>query len=221
MEQVLILLKNSLPLLIQGFWTTIFLWAGATTISFIFGIVLGVLRSNALRIPYISMVLDCMTFIFRGIPFYVQLLIAYFVVPYVMGIHASAFVTALVSLGLCSASYVSQIVRGGINAISVGQWEAAYVLGCSSFETVRYIIVPQMVKIVLPALVAECDQLLKSSSIVSVIGVLELTGAARNIVSQEMNPLTMYTLLALIYLCISAVLAFISILIERKMKYDV
>jgi len=220
MQQLLILLKNSLPLLVQGFWATILLWVGATIISFILGVVLGVLRSNAVRIPYISTLLDGMTFIFRGIPFYVQLLIAYFVVPHVVGIHASAFVTALVSLGLCSASYVSQIVRGGINAISVGQWEAAYVLGCSPFETVRYIIVPQMVKIVLPALVAECDQLLKSSSIVSAIGVLELTGAARNIVSQEMNPLTMYTLLALIYLCISAVLALFAVLIEKKMKYE-
>jgi ABC-type amino acid transport system permease subunit len=166
----------------------------------------------------VSSVLDGITFILRGVPFYVQLLIAYFVLPNIVGINVSAFSAALLSLGLCSASYVSQIVRGGINAIPFGQWEAAKVLGCSTTDTVRYIVIPQMLKIVLPALIGECDQLLKSTSIVSAIGVLELTGAGRNIIAQEMNPLTIYTVLAIIYLIISALLALFSTWLEAKMQ---
>ena len=83
-------------------------------------------------------------------------------------------------------------------------------------ETVRYIVIPQALRIVLPALVGECDQLLKSTSIVSAIGVLELTGAGRNIIAQEMNPLTVYTVLALCYLMMSSLLALVALFIEKK-----
>jgi len=218
MENVLLLLSNSMPLLLKGLSMTLLLWLCATTVSLIVGIILGVLRSNMVRIPYVSTMLDGVTFVFRAVPFYVQLLIAYFVIPNLVGLTISAFAAALYSLGFCSASYVSQIVRGGINAIPAGQWEAAQVLGYTQCDTIRYIIVPQMLKIVLPALVGECDQLLKSTSIVSTIGVLELTGAGRNIIVQEMNPLTIYTLLAFIYLCMSAVLATFSAWVERKLE---
>ena len=218
MEQVAALLKSSMPLLLQGLYTTVQLWVIASIVSLIIGVLCGIFRGNTLRIPYVSTMLDGITFVLRAVPFYVQLLIAYFVLPNIMGINISAFTAALLSLGLCSASYVSQIVRGGINAISAGQWEAAKVLGCTTVDTVRYIIVPQMLKIILPALVGECDQLLKSTSIVSAIGVLELTGAGKNIIAQEMNPLTIYTLLAVVYLIISALLAVFSVWLEKKMS---
>lgn len=204
-------------LLMQGLCATLWLWLTASFISCVAGIVCGTMRSRVLRMPYVSTALDGITFVLRGVPFYVQLLIVYFVIPAVIGLSFSAYSAALLSLGLCSAAYVSQIVRGGINAIPVGQWEAAQVLGYSTLDTVRYIIIPQMLKIVLPALVGECDQLLKSTSIVSAIGVLELTGAGRNIIVQEMNPLTIYTLLAVIYLSMSAVLTQLSAWVERRM----
>jgi len=206
-----------MPLLLQGLWITAQLWLVASLISFIIGLMLGVFRCNVLRIPYVSVLLDGVTFVLRGIPFYVQLLIVYFVIPNMLGINISAFMAALLSLGLCSASYVSQIIRGGINAIAPGQWEAAKVLGYTTYETVKYIIFPQTIKIVLPALVSELDQLLKSTSIVSAIGILELTGAGRNIIAQEMNPLTIYTLLAAIYLMMSALLAIFSVWLEKRL----
>lgn len=212
------LLGESWPLLVQGALMTAKLWCTASCISLLVGIVWGVLRCDQLRISYVSTLLDGITFIFRGIPFYVQLLMAYFVLPSLVGASLSAFTASLISLGLCSAGYVSQIVRGGINAVALGQWEAAQVLGYSRINTIRYIIVPQAMRIILPALVGECDQLLKSTSVVSAIGVLELTGAGRNIIAQEMNPLTVYTALALVYLCMSALLAFCSHWIERKLS---
>ncbi len=218
--KILLFLYTFWPLLFKGFCVTLMLWLTAGIVSLIFGFIIGVLRSNRLYLTHISPLLDGITFVFRAVPFYVQLLIAYFVVPHLFGINVSAFSASLCSLGLCSASYVSQIVRGGINAISAGQWEAAKVLGYSQSKTVRYIVGPQMFKMVLPALVGECDQLLKSTSIVSTIGVLELTGAGKNIVAQEMNPLTMYTVLAVVYLVMSAMLTIFAAKIEQKMRVE-
>src|SRR5579863_4508193 len=158
MMQLFELLHNSMTLLLQGLYTTLLLWISASIISCIIGVILGILRSTPLRVPYISTMLDAITFVLRAVPFYVQLLITYFVIPHLLAIHISAFSAALLSLGLCSASYVSQIVRGGINAIAEGQWEAAKALGCTTLQTLRYIVVPQTMRIVLPALIGECDQ---------------------------------------------------------------
>jgi His/Glu/Gln/Arg/opine family amino acid ABC transporter permease subunit len=217
MLSLITMLNSFMPLLLQGLRITLVLWLIASAISFILGIVFGVLRSSVLRISYISVILDIITFVLRAIPFYVQLLIAYFVIPSLIHSDISAFTAACMSLGLCSAAYVSQIVRGGINAIPDGQWEAAKVLGYSTLDTVRFIIIPQAFKIILPALVGECDQLLKSTAIVSAIGVLELTGAGRNIIAQEMNPLTIYTVLAVVYVLMSAMLALVSIFVEKRL----
>jgi len=218
MERIILLLGESWPLLMQGAVMTAKLWCCASFISLVVGTMWGILRCDRFRVAYVSTFLDGLTFVFRGIPFYVQLLMAYFVVPSIIGMSLSAFMASLISLGLCSAGYVSQIVRGGINAISLGQWEAAQMLGYSQWNTVRYVIMPQALRIVLPALVGECDQLLKSTSVVSAIGVLELTGAGRNIIAQEMNPLAIYTVLALLYLLMSALLALYTQWLERRLS---
>ena len=200
----------------QGAFTTCTVLLCSSVISMVVGIVWGVVRCDCLRIPYISFMFDCITFLLRAVPFYVQLLIVYFVLPGLVGIYISPFSAAVVSLGFCSAAYVSQMVRGGINGINKGQWEAAQMLGYSKMQTLQYIIVPQVVRIILPALLGECDQLLKSTAIISAIGVLELTGAARNIIAQELNPLTMYTVIAVMYVCMSSIMAIFAGLVERR-----
>jgi His/Glu/Gln/Arg/opine family amino acid ABC transporter permease subunit len=213
-------IKNAAPLLMQGAAMTLFLWVIALVVALIVGMSWGILRSDRLRIFGISGFLDFITFLLRGVPFYVQLLMAYFVLPDLIGINISACSAGILSLGMCSAAYVSQIVRGGINAIDVGQWEAAYVLGYTSFDTVRYVILPQVIRIILPALSGELDQLLKSTSMISAIGVLELTGAAKNVIAREFNPLTMYMTIAIIYLVIASILMKATVLLERRISND-
>ena len=164
--------------------------------------------------------LDAITFVLRGVPFYVQLLIAYFVLPDLLGVNLSPFVTAVSSLGLCSAAFVSQMVRSGINSIPSGQWEAAAVLGYTTVQTLRYIILPQMVRNVLPAITGELDQLLKSTSIIATIGVLELTRLGMNIVAREVAPVSIYLTVAVMYLAISSGLNGVSSRIERRLCYD-
>lgn len=210
------LLVSSAPLLMQGLAMTIKLWLTATTLSLSLGTLLGILRCNQLRSTGIATLLDGCTFVIRGVPIYVQLLISYFVLPDLLGINLPIFFAATLTLGLCSAAYVSQIVRGGINAIPVGQWEAAYVLGYSTTQTVCWIILPQMVRNILPAIVGEFDQLLKSTSIVSSIGLLELTRVGMNIVAREMNPLTIYLVIALLYLVLSSALNALGAFFEQR-----
>ncbi|KKQ32321.1 MAG: hypothetical protein US49_C0010G0021 [candidate division TM6 bacterium GW2011_GWF2_37_49] len=212
------LIYESAPLLAKAAGTTIQLWLSAAIISLSLGVLFGVLRSRNVRITWISESLDFVTFVLRGIPFYVQLLLAYFVVPDLIGINPSAFSCAIISLGLCSAAYISQIVRAGINAISQGQWEAAIVLGYSKIQALKYVIIPQVLRNVLPSINGELDQLLKSTSIISSIGVLELTRAALNIISIQMRPIPVYFAIAAIYLTMSTGLNLLTTSLERRLS---
>jgi His/Glu/Gln/Arg/opine family amino acid ABC transporter permease subunit len=214
------LIQQSLPLLMQGLATTLTLWLTCSALALGTGFVVGLTRSTRLRQPLLSPALDACTFVLRSVPFYVQLLIAYFVLPDLLGINLSATSAAIVSLGLCSAAYVSQIVRGGINAIPDGQWEACAVLGYTTRQTVWYVIIPQMLRTVVPMLTNELDQLLKSTAIVSSIGVMELTRAGMNVIAREMNPLSMYLTMAVLYVVLSGLLAIVSRLLAKGVAYD-
>lgn len=216
MSKSIAMVIDASPLLMQGAIMTAQLWLIATLISVSIGTLWGIMRSTQLRIKWLSGLLDVVTFVLRGVPFYVQLLIAYFVLPEAVGINFSATSAGSITLGLCSAAYLSQIVRGGINAIPLGQWEAASVLGYTKTDTVRFVILPQALGNILPACGGELDQLLKTTSVISAIGVLELTGAAKNIIAQEMNPLTMYVAIAVMYLTMSSVLNVVSATLERR-----
>lgn len=207
-------------LLMRGTSMTVKLWLTAGFLSLAIGTFLGILRCQKLRIPKISTFFDGITFVLRGVPFYVQLLIAYFVLPDLLGISLSPFAASTISLGLCSAAFTSQIVRSGINSIPTGQWEAAKTLGYTIAQTLRYIILPQMWRNVLPAITGELDQLLKSTAIISSIGVLELTRTGMNIVAREINPVATYLTIAAIYLAISSLLSGISARTERRLSYD-
>lgn len=209
------------PLLFQGAAMTVALWLASSCISLIAGTIAGALRCSRMRIPYLSVLFDLITFVFRGVPFYIQLLIAYFVIPDLLQVNVPTFAIAALALGLCSAAYISQMIRGGLNAIAGGQWEAAQVLGYSRIAMLRFIIIPQVMRAILPSLVGELDQLLKSTSILSTIGVLELTRAGMNIIAREMNPIAIYAGIAIIYLAMSSGLNVVGYWLEQRMKVAV
>lgn len=209
---------DAVPLLLQGAAMTIKLWLCTACISMVVGAMFGIICSRRFWFRVVSPTISGFTFIFRAIPFYVSLLLVYFVLPEVIGFSFSAFSAGIISLGLCSSSYVCNIVRAGINSIPDGQWEAAYVLGFSRSSMLRYIILPQMMRNILPAFINELESILKSTSIISSIGVLELTRMGMNIVSREMNPLTIYCSIAIIYLLFSIVLILVGQKIERRLN---
>jgi His/Glu/Gln/Arg/opine family amino acid ABC transporter permease subunit len=213
------LILRSLPLLTKGAWLTLQLWFASALLSLCLGILLGVLTCSRLRSPLAALLLDSATFILRAIPFYVQLLIFYFVLPDLIQIHLEAFTASILALGVCSSAYTAQVVRCGINSIPIEQWESALTLGYSKVACVRYIIMPQMFRNILPALTNELDALLKSTAILSSIGLLELTRMGMNIVSREMEPLVIYLSVAAFYVAISGALYAISKTVERRFQY--
>ena len=167
----------------------------------------------------VSTGIEIVTFVLRGIPFYVQLLIVYFVLPDLVGFNLDPFSASVIALGFCSSGYVAQLVRGAINAMPIAQWEAAFSLGYSTFRSVVHIILPQMFRIILPSLNNELDALLKSTSVISTIGMLELTRVGMNLVSREMEPVPIYLTIAVMYLMVSATLNIVSKKLEQRLAY--
>jgi len=209
-------IKSFAPLLFKGIENTIFLWLAASLISLCFGAFFGIFRCRRMRMPVLSPLLDTITFVLRGIPFYVQLLLVYFVLPNLFNINLSPMVAGVLSLGLCSAAYTSQMVRAGINTLVDEQWESALVLGLKKTQTLWYVIMPQTLRGILPTLCGELDMLLKSTSIISAIGVLELTRAGQNIIASEMHVVSIYIIIALMYLAISSILNVGLSMVERR-----
>lgn len=155
--------------------------------------------------------------IMRGTPMLIQIAFAVFVLPQ-LGIKLSLFWAAIVAIGLNSSAYLSQIIIAGIASVSKGQLEAAKVLGLTSFQATRYIVAPQAVRVLLPALTNEFITLIKDSSLASTVGVMELTKQGSYIKNETYDALTVYCAIALIYLCLTSILAYALSYLERRMN---
>ncbi len=178
----------ALPLFLMGLFKTIQLWIGSASISLLIGSCLGMLNSAQLQNRLASLLINFYVYILRGVPLYVQVLIVYFVLPDLLGVNLSPFFAAIIALGLCSSAYTAEIVRCSVNAIPQGQWDAGFVLGYTTLQSLRYVIIPQMIRNVLPALVNELELIIKGTAILSTIGVLELTKVGSNIVARYNEP---------------------------------
>jgi polar amino acid transport system permease protein len=152
----------------------------------------------------------------RGVPLLVQLLLFYYLLP-VIGIDVPAMVAAVVTIGVCASAYISEIWRGAINALPKGQTEAATAIGMGPRDIWTRIILPQAVRLSLPALINELILLVKVSSLVSVVGILELTRASQAQAATTFRPLEVYLAAACIYLLINLVLAALGRYLEHRM----
>jgi His/Glu/Gln/Arg/opine family amino acid ABC transporter permease subunit len=206
---------DAAPLLLAGLLMTLKLLICASFISFSVGILLGTVSCTQLANRYSAASIGLYVFITRGVPLYVQLLIAYFVLPDILHINIPAFFAAILALGLCSSGYVTEIIRSGINNIPSGQWEAAHTLGYTTYQTLWLIILPQVVRSVLPTLANELESLLKSTAILSTIGLMELTKVGSTIVARSMIPVPTYILIAGIYLLMSVLLKGLVHIVEQ------
>lgn len=155
--------------------------------------------------------------IIRGTPMLIQIAATYYLLKYA-GLPISAFYSAILSIGLNSGAYVSQIVLSGIKSVSKGQIEAAKVLGFSRKQTVFLIILPQALRNVLPALGNEFVTLVKDSSLASTIGVYELTQQGNIIISQTFDAPTVYGVIGIIYLCLTSVVSLLVSSLDKKLN---
>lgn len=207
------------PMLLKGAAVTLISWAIAGTLSLVIGITLGIISCNYLNFSITQKLVRAYTFVTKGIPAYVQILTAYFVIPSLLNINISGFAAATCALAFCSSGYVTEIIRSGINAVPKGQWDACSVLGYPLKSTLSRIIIPQTIVLVLPTLLGELEQLLKSTSLLATIGVIELTRAGMNIVSRELNPLPVYAIIACVYLLFSAILQTLVAYAQKRINY--
>ena len=210
-------------LLVIGLWITLKISVMSTIFGVIIGIISGLMRISdnpALRwtsIVYVELI--------RGSPLMVQILIWYFVLGtlindllYAYGIgQIPAFWYGVASLACFAGAYVSEIVRAGIQSIHRGQTEAARSLGMSYAQCMRYIILPQALRRILPPLAGQFISLIKDSSLLGIIAIRELTKAAREAVTATLQPFEVYILLGLLYLVLTFTLSMYVQHLERRM----
>lgn len=155
---------------------------------------------------------------FRGTPLLVQLLLIYYLMP-AIGLNVPSEVAAIVGMSLCTSAYQAEILRGGFAGVPRGLLEAADVCGFSRFDVFRRIRLPIAVKLTVPALISEAIMMLKSSSLVSVVGVIELTRMAQDLAASTYRPLELYAAAGLIYLIINLVIAGFGLGVERRLSW--
>lgn len=153
----------------------------------------------------------------RAVPMLVMVLWVYYGLPVVVGITLGAFSAGVLALALCDSAFEAEIFRAGIQSVDRGQHEAADSIGLGYLDKMRYIILPQAIRRVLPALGNQFVYMLKTSSLLSIIGLPELTRRANELVVTEFRPLEIYTLLVLEYLALILVVSLAFRKLENRM----
>jgi len=205
-----------LPNLLSGAWITLQIAAIGCTIGIFFGTILGVIHAGKNKL--LRWCVTVYVTAFRGTPMLIQIAAAVLLLPQ-LGIYISDFWAATLAIGFNSSAYISQIIRSGIDFVGTGQIEAAKVLGMSSIQVTRYIVLPQAIRVVLPAIGNELITLIKESSLASTVGVMELSKQANYIKNRTFDALTIYFAVAVFYLILTTLLSFGVHLLEKKMRY--
>lgn len=177
------------------------------------GFVLGIGRASSFR--SLSWVIGAYTDIFRGTPVLVQLFVVFFILPEA-GVELDSFTAGAITLSNLAACFVSEIVASGIRAVPRGQLEAAASAGLTRFQQMRLIVLPQATRMMVPSLVGQCVLLVKDSSVVSAIGLLDLTRAGWVVVQSIPNGLLAFAIVGLGYFAICYPMLYLSRRIEKR-----
>ena len=207
--------QTNLKFLLSGLGWTVLLAACAILLSVVTGLLVSLLslsRNRAMRAVgrvYVEA--------FRSIPMLVMVLWVYYGLPVVLGIELGVFAAGVVALALCDSAFEAEIFRAGIQSIDRGQHEASESIGLTWFDKMRFVILPQAIRRILPPLGNQFVYMLKTSSLVSIIGLTALTRKANELVVTEYRPLEIYTFLILEYLVLIVIVSFLVRKLERRM----
>jgi polar amino acid transport system permease protein len=200
--------------LLEGLFVTLKISAVSLIFTLLIGMATALLRlsdsiiGRGLARGYIELI--------RNTPLLVQIYLLYFVFGPVLGLER--FTTAVLALSLFQGAYTAEIFRAGLNNIPRGQFEACNSLGLSAIDGYRFIILPQMIRRILPPLTNETVSLVKNSSIVSIMAIFDLTTEGRNIVADTAMPFEVWFTVAGIYLCVTLMLSGFAAWLEHKMN---
>ncbi|MFM1652647.1 amino acid ABC transporter permease [Brevibacillus sp. B_LB10_24] len=208
-----VILQNQ-DLFVKGIWLTLKISALSLLFSIPIGIVAGLLRISKNRV--LSFIATCYVEVIRGVPLLVLLIWIYFVIGKVL--HLDDYWSAVGGLSFFSGAFIAEIVRSGIQAVPKGQMEAARSSGMSYLQAMRFIILPQAFRRVLPPMASQFIILIKDSSLVSVISVVDLTLIGKNIVSTTFRSLEVWTFIALIYFVMTFTLSRVIHFLEKRYR---
>jgi len=209
---------TNLKFLLSGMGVTIYISVISIIISMILGFIVAIpsLAKNRfltyINIGYVEIV--------RAIPLLVLILWIYYGLPIMTGLSFSPFVSGIIALAISESAFQAEIFRAGINSIKKSQWEAGSSLGLTFYKRLRLVILPQAIKNILPALGNQFVYVLKMSSLVSIIGIADLTRKANELVVSTYRPLEIYTFLILEYLILILIVSFFVRKLEKKLEQD-
>jgi ectoine/hydroxyectoine ABC transporter permease protein EhuC len=206
-------LSDMMPVLVRGALLTLQLTLVGLLGGLFLGLFLALMRLS--KVPPVSSISMIYTEFMRGTPLLVQIFFIYYVLPEV-GIRLPQVSTGMLALCLNSGAYISEIFRAGIESIEAGQSEAALALGLTERQGMRWVVLPQAFRRVIPPLTNEAIALLKDSSLVSVIALADLTRTGNELASRFANPMTVWPLVALLYLVMTLPLTLLSRRLERR-----
>lgn len=207
-------LVQILPFFLKGLWMTVQISFISLILATILGFITGILRTSKNKL--IQYIIGIYVFIIRGTPFVVQIFIVFFVFPD-WGIQLGAFSAAILAMTIMGGGFICEIIAGGIDAVDKGQWEAAISSGLTSLQVLRFVIIPQSMRTILPPLVGEYVLLIKDSSVVSVIGIMDLTRVGWVTVARVPEGLMVFSLVGILYFVISYPLILLSNYLEKRM----
>jgi polar amino acid transport system permease protein len=211
--------QSNLNFMLDGLYYTVTLSLCAIVISIIIGLLIalpGLSKKRGLRSInriYVELV--------RAVPILVLILWVYYGLPQLADISISVFWAGVIALALSDSAFEAEIFRAGIQSIDKGQYEAAHSVSLGYTDTMRYVILPQAIRRILPALGNQLVYMLKMSSLVSIIGLQELTRRANELVVTEYRPLEIYSVLVLEYLVLILIVSAGVRWLERRLQTDV
>ncbi|MDZ7667055.1 MAG: amino acid ABC transporter permease [Desulfotignum sp.] len=210
-------LIHSLPFFLDGLLVTVQVSGLSLIAGTIIGFICGILRASGNK--FVRFIIGAWVDLIRGTPFLVQIFIIFFILPEV-GIELEAFPAAVIALSNLAASFICEIVAGGILSVPSEQKEAATASGLSGYQQMRYIVFPQAMRTILPPLVGQYVLTIKDSSLVSAIGVMDVTRAGWLTVQRIPEGLMVFGLVGLLYFAVCYPLINFSGYLERRMNYE-
>ena len=213
------LILHYLPFLLQGAVNTLYIAAFSCILGLTGGTLLALAQTSGNKILQY-----CVSFyvtIIRGTPMLIQIAFFYYVIVPAVWPSLSPLYSAIIAIGINSSAYISQVIRSGIASVGKGQIEAAKTLGFGSNQIIRYIVLPQAIRVVLPSLGNEFITLIKDSSLAYTIGVVELYKQGITMRTNTLDAFTSYAAVALIYLIMTTTLSLVMNQVERKMNAHV
>lgn len=212
------LLQESWPMLVEGMKLTLELAFVSLAIAMVLGIIASLMGMS--KNPIFRAINAAFVAIIRGTPLLVQGFFIYFGITGLLGIRISAFQAGTIALSLNAGGYLSEIFRGGIQAVDPGQREAARSLGLSARQTTWRIIIPQAIRICIPSVVNQWCITIKDTSIISVIGLAELTKAGQTIIARTYRSFEVWLMVGAMYFIVIWLLTVLARVVEKKVSLD-